>query len=212
MKIIISDFDGTITNKDFLDVVIENATSHDEMIRINKQLSKGEITLRQFMEFACSVFRYDDIDKLVEKFNIVFDYSFYDLYSLCKKHNIPLYILSGGLKKVITKFLNGIEQDIIYSHDIDLETNKFVMNENVNTKGKFVRNLRLKLGGDYEIVYIGDGTSDFPVVNDVNLLFVKEHSDLEEKCRNIGKTFISFKKISDVIECLINKNFIPVSS
>ena len=210
--IIISDFDGTITSDDFAGKILEYS-NETEFAKLIKSVDNGEITVTDYLKFICQMINthncnYNKLfDIIVKKYNITIDEKVYDLKMLCDQKNIQFYILSGGFKKAI-KHLLHINNDIIISHDFEIINNEvlFVCNKGILPKGKYVQEHFPK--DKFFIIFIGDGISDFSVIEHCNIIFTKKNSVLELRCQQKNIDHFSFSNFDDVIEKLLKLGYV----
>ena len=207
--IVISDFDGSIIPCDMSEKILEYVDCADIVETLTTSLSNQHITIAQYMNFVCyalgmekDLYRCVDpikiIHKVIEKYNVKVDSNFQELEKYCSDKKYPLYILSGGLKKIIKILLPSFDHSHIFSHDFEVidEHVKFMKNEKIVPKGKFIEEQILKYGR--KIIFIGDGTSDFTVVKFCHIVFAKRNSVLEMLCVRDKINYISFDDFSDI--------------
>jgi HAD superfamily phosphoserine phosphatase-like hydrolase len=214
--IIISDFDGTITNSELASKFIVDTEGKVICEQLENAINNGRITLLEFMTYVChcigNVIKTHDklyayIDEVVRKYNIVIDHDIYQLYQICVDKNIEFKILSGGFKEFICHILNNynsnnikIDENKIVSHSIErMETNyRFKQNKEMPNKGEYIKKYYPK--SEYNIILIGDGYSDIPAIPYCSLIFTKQNSILEKKCMTENIPHISFQTFSEVIQ------------
>lgn len=145
--IFFTDFDGTITQQDSNDFVIEKfgigPVVRKEMF---KDILFGRRTFRDgFKEMLDSIKL--PLDKCIEALlqNITLDEGFKEFYSWARENNIPVVVLSGGMEPIIRALLAHLlgEDEVktlpILSNDVALRPGKTLKDE-----------------GGWEIVYRDD--------------------------------------------------------
>jgi 2-hydroxy-3-keto-5-methylthiopentenyl-1-phosphate phosphatase len=205
--IIISDFDGTITSDDIAGKILENSGETEFTKSLITLVDNGDITVVDYLKFICCIINNYDcdyvglLDTIIKKYNIKIDVHVYNLKALCDGKNIQFRILSGGFKKAIT-YLLRINKEIVISHDFEIVNNKviFACNDEILPKGKYVRVHFPK--DKFFVVFIGDGISDFSVVEYCSIVFAKKKSVLESKCIRDNIDYFPFNNFNDVIEKL----------
>lgn len=207
-KILVSDFDGTITKKDTLSKFLEYYAG-PKWLDIEKDWKDGKIVSKE-----CLVKQFALIPNLTPELI----YNFLDFIELdewfipfCKKAreiNMPVVILSDGLDYFINKILEKNEIDfinVITNHAYFNEYGRFIIEfpndsqkcaNNAGTcKCTVVRNLK-KL---YQTVYYaGDGVSDFCVSKEPDIIFAK--SALAKYCTLNNIKYIAYKNYQKIIE------------
>jgi HAD superfamily phosphoserine phosphatase-like hydrolase len=171
MEIIVCDFDGTITNRDFLSHVFDMYCPAKKA-ETEELHSKGIITHQEQINACLQCVRGATLEELVEKCGVRVDPFFKEWYRSLKT---PFYIVSAGLRPVIKNLLDYVDDSEIYANEIDVEQWRVVTNI---CKIEIVQALRKKHPG-HKIVYYGDGTSDFKVSHIVDDLRVKKGTSLE---------------------------------
>lgn len=198
--IVFCDFDGTITKKDTLDIIVDNYLGEDYRKYIDNCVIDGKIQhdhglTMVFDKINCSL---KNAVKLINKNNI--DEHFIDFYGKCIENNIEIYIVSSGFKTFIKYLLPDIDEKIIYSNDVVINDNNWNIqfyNGDELDKSKIIK----QLSGNKKTIYFGDGVSDIKVADKVNKLFVKSGSNLETYCidHNIEyQQFSNFKQFSNI--------------
>ncbi len=204
--IIFSDFDGTITTTDTLDYIITDVYSFEVYKEIENKLFMKEITYEMYLHTMFENLKYD-----IRKLNYeLVDKNFEDFYNFIKSENIDFYIVSSGFKRLICYLLPYVNNDIIYSNDINItDDNKWKIKLYYNDKQLSINknNILNEKKQDNTVIYIGDGISDFDVINNVDVLFVKKGSHLHNKCIECSCKYIlfdDFKEIKKQIKRIID--------
>lgn len=107
--IFFTDYDGTITQQDSNDFMTDNlGFGHELRVKGNKDVLEGRRHFRDsFQEMMDSVTTpYDQCIKLLAK-NIILDPGFKDFYAWTRENNVPIVILSGGMRPIIRGMLGG---------------------------------------------------------------------------------------------------------
>lgn|SRR5574344_887346 len=205
-KIIVSDFDGTITTKDALYEFME------------KYADKKWLEIEQNWRLH----KMNSQDCLIEEFNLIpnlsaelidnfidtvkIDSYFIEFNEIRLKNNVDFLIVSDGLDYFIKKILqkNKIKNIKIISNHAEFQSEKFLIKfpnkaesctQQAGTcKCNVIKNLKKQYK---EIYYIGDGNSDKCVANKVDYLFAK--SELLEYCNHVNINCIEFKNFKEVI-------------
>lgn len=174
MEIIVCDFDGTITNRDFLSHVFDMYCPAKKM-ETEELHSKGNITHQEQINTCLRCVKGVTLEELIQKCGIRVDIFFEEWYRSLKTKGVPFYIVSAGLRPVIQQLLYYVDESEIYANEIDLE--QWLVTTNM-CKIKIVQTFR-EMHPDHKIVYYGDGASDFKVSHIVDDLRVKKGTSLE---------------------------------
>jgi 2-hydroxy-3-keto-5-methylthiopentenyl-1-phosphate phosphatase len=198
--IVFCDFDGTISNEDLLDKLVDHCESPD--FRINQEclILNGTKDYNNVLDLFLKKFNisFNNAINILNDKNVI-DKHFENFYNLCVKKNIPFYIVSSGIKNLITHYLPYIDDKTIFANNVEIDDYnnwqlKLFMNIGIN---------KLNIINEYEKtpkIYIGDGLSDISIVDAVDLLFVKNNSYLHKFCINNNKKHITFNDFNDLIQ------------
>ena len=204
---ILSDFDGTITEKDGLYGFFENFANEDwqkvEKLWENNKISSKECLKR---EFECIPNLNKELaDNYIKTLKV--DKYFKDFFSFVLSNKIDFYIVSDGVDYFINKILknNGIENIKIISNHFELKNNTFELTfpnsdsnciKNSGTcKCEIIKQMKKRYN---KIIYIGDGTSDYCPANKADLLFAK--GKLINYCKKNNIPCIEFKNFNDILK------------
>lgn len=207
-KIVVSDFDGTITKKDTLSKFLEDYAD-PRWLDIENDWRDGKFGSQECLtrQFALVPnLNPQIIDEFLDTVEI--DKGFIPFANKAKENNVPVVILSDGLDYFINKILDKHNLDyinVITNHAYFNEYGKFIIefpndsskctNDAGTCKCKVVNNLK-KL---YEtLYYVGDGASDFCVSKHPDVLFAK--SGLAQYCKNNAIKFIEYKTYNQLID------------
>jgi 2,3-diketo-5-methylthio-1-phosphopentane phosphatase len=214
---IFSDFDGTITLSDICIDIIEH---FGELEPYFSQLASGELKLRDFWIKVLKTFpenvSFEDLYNFAKEKSEV-DAYFLDFISFCKENQIPFEILSDGFDFYIKAILEKLKLEDVpfYANSIVKLGNCFYpvfnyANDSCLCKnvGSCKRNIALSLlKDDAVLIYIGDGYSDFCMVEYSDIVFAKGVlSKYCNKYRIPHYNYKSFKDIKDILKKLIETN------
>jgi len=210
--IVFCDFDGTVTLSDVTDVLLEKLAD-PEWTKIEQRWLDGEIDDCECMAQQIALIRGDwhKIAGIIDGISI--DPHFRSFIDICKKANIPIYIGSNGLDRVIMYILDreNIEVDGYWAYRLLNKQGwslEFPMNEkrgdcqaanSIACKCALVEKKALeaqvKQNNLYKIV-IGDSRSDFCWAHKADFVFAK--SKLAKYCLERNIPHISFSDFSQV--------------
>lgn len=197
--LVICDFDGTITNFDTLDFVIEKHYGKTMKENFDNEVINGDIDHDNQLRKVLIDMKYDmkDILQILNDQKLeVINHTFCDFYKKCIALNFDFYVLSSGFREIIEYYLPYIPKDKIIANDFINFHSTTLKEHSVN---KVLEVNRLSINKQKEVIYIGDGISDFSVVNDITYLYVKKNSHLEKYCDiqkvDYYKLFTNFTEI-----------------
>jgi 2-hydroxy-3-keto-5-methylthiopentenyl-1-phosphate phosphatase len=179
---IFCDFDGTITNGDTVDLLLETLAD-DQWKAIEERWVKGEIGSRECMALQVPLIRggWDAMLQVLDTVKV--DRSFATFVQWCRLRHIPIAIVSDGIDRVIKHILKreNIKLDNVWAnHLVETADGKlglqFPKNDHrvVCPSGLCKCQVLDKAGPQPLKVVIGDGRSDFCWANNADLLFAKD--------------------------------------
>lgn len=206
-KIVICDFDGTITKRDTLDVFLERY-AHPDWHIWEKKWFEGEIGSRE-----CIRKQFDLIDGMTEEElyrflrSVEIDDYFSEFYNLAKSKGIKVAIVSDGFDLIIRTILehNGINDIEIYTNHLEFNNGVFTMKfPNISTDCKKESGTcKCKIVNTFKkicntIFYVGDSVSDFCVCDKADYLFAKHR--LLNYCKEKNIDCIEYNTFYEVIK------------
>ncbi|KAH7929954.1 hypothetical protein BV22DRAFT_1109561 [Leucogyrophana mollusca] len=227
--VVLSDWDGTITNLDSNDYLTDNiGFGRDERRRLNELVLKEEIGFKDaFRLMLDSVANGDkggaDLEfcKTTLRKNILIDEGFTTFYKWCKANDVPFVIVSSGMAPVIRAVLEELlgddAKDIeIISNDVDVQPDGKWSIKYRHPTSAFGHDKSqaitpyLELSNPPTLFFFGDGVSDMSAAQHADVLFVKVkengENDLSKYCTKKGIQHIKFQHFSDahpVVEAII---------
>jgi 2,3-diketo-5-methylthio-1-phosphopentane phosphatase len=205
--IVVSDFDGTISLKDGISELFSNHMGIQQKNDSEKLVDIGKISHCEQLQmgFNCVPF-YKNIKQLASVYEI--DPTFKTFYQHITKQNIPFYICSAGIKKLIKGCIPYVLDNQVFANDMDLNyKSKSYLIKPYGTNGvdkpKIIEQLKT-IYPNKIIVYYGDGRSDFDVCTKAHIVFAKKDSALEHFCIEKQIYHICFQSFSDTL----NNSFI----
>ena len=215
--VVFSDFDGTITQLDVTDVILERFAGA-AWRAIEEEWVQGRIGSRECLRRQMALVRasVQDLDALID--SIPVDPGFEDFYAWTEQAGVPFYVVSDGFDYVIRRLLRscGVNGELLngshlFSSSMRLEGGSLRVDfphwpagcEHgcATCKPEVIRRVR---GSQFPVVFIGDGLSDRFSVAEADLVFARDklldycaRNDLE--CR----PFSDFSDIRRDLELLI---------
>ncbi|KAI1631580.1 HAD-like domain-containing protein [Biscogniauxia mediterranea] len=215
--IFFTDFDGTITLQDSNDWMTDNLGFGTELRKQgNADVLFGRRSFRDsFQDMLDSVKTPFDqcIAHLLK--NIQLDPCFRDFFQWCRANNIPVVVLSGGMKPIIRALLahllgeKEVDEMQIVSNDVKARPGMSINEEGgwdiaYHDDSSFGHDKSLEIRpyaalADRPILfYAGDGVSDLSAAKETDLLFAKAGRDLVTYCEKEKVPFTVFNDFSDI--------------
>lgn len=201
---VLCDFDGTISRQDVGNRLFASFASSGWKDPVQDWIA-GRISSRDCLKAECALARatHDEVARFVLSQSI--DPHFKRFLHFCRRHHIPVIILSDGLDFYIDLILKkyGLEQLPRFANHLVFHGSRLVPSFPYfkqgcgscgNCKGFHVR--RYKHDGATAI-YVGDGYSDKCAVKDADLVFAK--GDLRRYCLQHGIEHIPYRGFNDVL-------------
>ena len=206
---LITDFDGTISKKDFFHMVINQLlNSNTDFLAPWNDYLNGEI---KHIEALSEIFSQihitqKELDKFISTIDI--DPYFYDTIKFCNTQDIPVYICSAGtnyyIRKRIPEILNNyniilVSNDATYSQEKGMKLiappkDSIFYNSNTGiSKEKVVDTLKC---GGYTTIYAGDGKPDFKAAKTADIVFAKDL--LLDMCKKENIKTQKFENFNDI--------------
>ncbi|MCK9275118.1 MAG: MtnX-like HAD-IB family phosphatase [Syntrophales bacterium] len=205
-KLVICDFDGTMSPKDMGYRVLKHFASNGDWESISKAYEAGIIGSQEAYRKASSLYgnvTKEEMIRYVESQGEI-DPFFPEFYTLCTSKKCDVKIVSDGLDFYIHTLLKKYGLDIEYyansacfnsdkTLSIEFPHKNIECNLCGNCKSTILRNFRKC----YDlIIYIGDGYSDICPAQNADLVFAKEV--LYEKLKAKGKKCVYFKNFTNI--------------
>ena len=206
-----SDFDNTISKKDFYQIVIDKYMK-EYGDRLFTQWKKGEM---KDIDFLNAIFNKMGLseEQIIKDINeIPIDVSAIKLINLVQQHGGDFVILSAGtsyyIEKIIKSYnINGVR---VISNTGTYKDGGIYITPEKNSpyysdiygidKCKVVLDIKKLYEKSY---YAGDSKPDLMAAMNVNVAFAK--SELQELMKNEGGKFIPFSNFDEIITYLTNK-------
>lgn len=206
-KLVICDFDGTITKVDMIGDFL------NQFAPPSWHIAEGEWRRGEIGSKECMRRQFDEIKNITEREIEDFiktrevDEYFAEFYKLAKNNGIKVVIVSDGFDFFIKPVLKriGINDMEIFTNHMEFKNGEFIMefpNINENCKkhsGTCKCTIVNQFKKEYDTVfYVGDGQSDYCVCDKADVLFAKKH--LKDYCENNQIQYINYKTFNEVIE------------
>ena len=201
---IFTDFDGTITKIDSLNMVLDEFAISD-WHSIENRVTAHELSEKEALQAEFDLVKIPlqkAIDFLVK--NATIDSTFIAFMEWCKSNKIELIVLSGGFKEFINSIFAkfGIKGLEVHSNSLNVKINNWEVVQSVLPKINNLCNhckthhLVESQKNGYKVIYIGDGNTDRCPAENANIIFAKE--SLAEYLRINNKEFFEYQNFNDI--------------
>jgi 2-hydroxy-3-keto-5-methylthiopentenyl-1-phosphate phosphatase len=198
------DFDGTITNKDTCEEIIETFCDNRGK-EINEKWENKEISTEECARQIFNLFSMTHQDLFCLLDNIRIDPYFPQFVQLCNKKGHNIYIISDGYNLIIQYLLqkNRLSNLPFFANNLIIKEGRCFIkfpykNEKCGKCGTCKKRLLISFKSKkFRTVYIGDGFSDTCACQEADLVFAK--NNLLAFCQKKGIPAISFNSFYDVL-------------
>lgn len=201
------DFDGTITEKD-VSILLLDAFAEGDWQAVNKDYMDGKITVGKFNETVFGMVKASKevmLDYIKDR--AIIREGFQNFVVVCEEMGIRIVIVSNGLDFYIKKILKDHKLGKIEYHAAETRFHpdglkvKYIGPDGTivdsGFKDKYV-DYHLQAG--YQVIYIGDGTSDLSAARNCHQVFATEN--LLGHCRRTGLDCIPFSSFVEITQVL----------
>lgn len=207
--IVLCDFDGTISVKDVTDTLLshfgQDGCDELEELWVNGKIGSQECMSKQIALMDASL---EELNCVLSQIEI--DPAFKDFIHYAEQNSIPVHVVSDGLDYAIEFILkrHGIENLPIFANKLmhnnarswRLEfpyANKSCIKQSGNCKCNHVK----KQQHFTQILYVGDGTSDYCVSHNVDFVFAKDKLiNYCEKNKIVHRKITSFADVTNALK------------
>jgi 2,3-diketo-5-methylthio-1-phosphopentane phosphatase len=207
---IFCDFDGTITDRDTIAFLTESFGAGEEFREsileeiVSERVSVFEAVKR---ELATVTATWEEAVVALRE-HVRIDPAFVDFADWCRAKEIPLIVVSSGMRPVVELYLADFALPL-YAHPVDARPEGWLYRRDPSCDKK---RLLERCAGRETLVYIGDGTSDVVAIPYADVLFAKTGRYLAGHCARHGIPFHPFRDFRDVrreLERLPTKGVTP---
>ena len=205
---VLSDFDGTIVNVDTGVLILERFAKEDWQA-YDVKLEREEISVEECLtsQFGMIKVSKEEILAMLSREPIQVRPNFRELIGFCKSNDFPFTIVTGGIDFCVESVLRsgGFGNGTLNIHcgksEASEEGLKIIFPErfkvdSLNFKQDLVNHLH---DLEYNVVYIGDGNSDYEAARKADLVFSIKGSSLSKMCEKKNILHIDFLDFIEVI-------------
>ncbi|WP_294614799.1 MtnX-like HAD-IB family phosphatase [uncultured Gilliamella sp.] len=180
--IVLCDFDGTISVKDVTDTLLshfgQDGCDELEELWVNGKIGSQECMSKQIALMDANL---NELNHVLSQIEI--DPTFKAFIDYTEKNHIPVHIVSDGLDYAIEFILkrHGMEHLPIFANKLMHDNNRswrlefpYANKDCIKQSGNCKCNHVKKQQHFNQILYVGDGTSDYCVSHNVDFVFAKD--------------------------------------
>ena len=207
---VLSDFDGTIVDVDTGELILKKFGEGDWQ-SLDIKLENEEILLEQCLieQYRMIKVPREEILKILAGERITIRPNFTRLVEYCKKKDYEFIVTTGGIDFCIEQLLktHGLSGALKIHAGKTVSTEQGILIDFPKLSNKQSTNFKEDLLNyyhdlEYEVAYIGDGSSDYEPAKKADLVFSVERSRLSEMCEQRKIFHIEFNDFEEVIEGL----------
>ncbi len=191
---IYTDFDGTITDRDSIVLLVQEFGGGDRYRRDllsefeNGTLSAAEVIAEEVASVDAS---WEEVAACLKQ-KVRVDPTFPAFVNWCRESSIPLCVVSSGLEQIIAFMIGDLGVPVV-AHTARIDGRSWRYHRRPESEKESV--VRAASEAD-EVTFIGDGISDICVLPYVDRVFAKRY--LEKYCRRRGIDFLPYDTFQDV--------------
>jgi 2,3-diketo-5-methylthio-1-phosphopentane phosphatase len=225
--ILFLDFDGTISERDAIDVLLE-AFADPSWLDIEADWQSGRIGSRECLREQMALVRATraDIDAVLDSINI--DHGFGELLDTCARYRVPVHIVSDGFDYCIRRLLSSAGSGALRArHQIQICASQLNFEgERVSVEFPFFTEpcshgcatckpavmTGLNQNGA-RMIFVGDGLSDRYAAAAADLVFAK--GKLAKYCRDKDLPYVLYEDLGRVavyLESLLSSETFEVDA
>jgi 2-hydroxy-3-keto-5-methylthiopentenyl-1-phosphate phosphatase len=204
-RLLLCDFDGTITLKDVTNLIIDHYTTTDWRETVLPRFWRGEIDHLQVMVEIYAPLKVAETELIDYSLKVTqIRPGFKELYDFCKQADIDLVVVSGGMDFYIKPFLLDGMPYFSYTGELG-ESGWSVRRPAVpavvdgqDFKVQVMEELKSRQAYS-EVIFCGDGRNDFPLAQHADTVFSVEGSRLSQLCTESNVPYTNFSDFFQVI-------------
>lgn len=200
---VLVDYDGTITDRDTLDVLLEHADGERVWREIEDALARREISLRDALDRQAALVRctLDEADDLLRA-QTRFDPAFAPFVERCAALGMAVSIVSSGVEPLIRRALerNGLGELPVVANGVNASAEGWRLHyrdASPNGTDKLAVVRRARDNGE-TVAYVGDGFSDFDAARAADRRYAKAGRTLAVHLEEAGLAFTAFGSFAEI--------------
>lgn len=177
-RILFLDFDGTITSEETLEGSMRLTIDSKLYEQKHKEMLSGDITLSEALHMG-----FETVPS--EKLSVIMDYvrnvpirpGFSELLTSMNQRNIPVVVISGGLKPCIDEKLAPYRNMLLGIHSVDVDSQGPYLKliSKYEEDGELMQKTRIMAQYDYKTaICAGDSHTDFRMAGQCQTVFARD--------------------------------------
>ncbi|MCQ4638383.1 HAD-IB family phosphatase [Anaerovorax odorimutans] len=203
-KILFIDFDGTITSEDTLDGVLQRLVPRELYEEKAAAMMSGELTLAQVVREGFESIPSDQFPKIFEYLDTVpMREGFTQLLDTADQLNIPVVVISGGLRQMIERKIGHLRDRLLGMHyvELDLSGPNMQLRSDYEEGAEILAKTRVMEQYDYKTALcIGDSYTDINMAAKSDVVFARDK--LAQILDQKGISYTPWKDFYDVAEAI----------
>lgn len=204
-RIIFCDFDGTITAEETFVAVLKKF-SPEVSQRLIPQMYAQQITLREGVKQILESIPSECYPQILEfSRNKPIRAGFVEFLDFLRDHNIPIVIVSGGLRGIIEVVLGDLIEEVKAIHAVDVDTSGEYLQVNSQFEGGNELVAKVEVMEKYqadEKIAIGDSVTDLNMSLSVPIVFARDR--LVKYLEEYSKPYIPWNDFIEIRDRLEN--------
>jgi 2,3-diketo-5-methylthio-1-phosphopentane phosphatase len=206
-RLVYVDYDGTITDQDTFYTLAYDTAGKAAWQDIEDRLQSGALALRDVLTVQARMLRIslDDADAILAQ-RLQFDPTFAAFVGACEANDVALAILSSGVKPLIARALSrqGLGRVPVLASEVVVEPDGWVMqhrDDSANGHDKAAA-VRAAQAAGQQVVYVGDGFSDYAAALLADVRFAKRGRSLQPYLLKRQVPFTAFDTFAEIEKVL----------
>jgi 2-hydroxy-3-keto-5-methylthiopentenyl-1-phosphate phosphatase len=207
-RLLLCDFDGTITVKDVTNLIIDHYTGTWWRDQVLPRFWRNEIDHLQVMVESYAPLKIPEPELIEYSLKVTrIRPGFQELFDFCQQEGSDLVVVSGGMDFYIKPFM--LEGMPYYSYTGELGDNGWLVRRPAFPPVADGQDFKVRVMEELcrqknysEVVFCGDGRNDFPLAQKADKVFAVEGSRLSILCDEGGVACTPFNDFYQVIQLL----------
>lgn len=199
---VLCDFDGTITDFDVTDTILERF-ARPEWVKLEERWLNGEIAAKECMarQIALINAERDELHECIDAVPVT--PGFVEFARFCQENELPLKVVSDGIDYVIHRVLArcGLSGIPVTANRLLINGSRFELEFPYTREGCSGGVCKCAVAGESvdKVIFIGDSHSDICISGKAFAVFARQGLPLEKYCLENGIEYTPFKEFQTVL-------------